>query len=270
MSSVQSLWVYPCKSASAVKMQTAVAEESGFQGDRNLMLVDSKGKFVSQRSKPRLGLLSLTTQGTQVHLAFEGSAWNFPLPSEKDTREVRVWSDNFLADDLGDDVAHCLSKIFDDELRLVSFGEESERLVSKKYSDRDVSVSFADGFPYLITSQASLDDLNQRLKAKGEAEIPMGRFRPNIVVDGFEAYQEDRIERIQIGEAIFRLSKPCTRCTITTVSEETQKFSKEPLKTLMEYRFNDEVKGACFGQNAYLESGHDYKIQVGETVTILS
>ena len=269
MAKVSALAIYPCKSTIVHKLQQAQALETGFQGDRELMLVDDNGKFISQRSLSAMARLKVGLDGGVLSIAYESKEWQLSLPEERSPREVSVWSDTFLADDLGDELAVCLSDILGVPLRMVGLRKGVKRLLDSKYTAKDVAVSFADGFPYLIANQGSLDDLNARLAVKGHEPVGMNRFRPNIVLDGLKAYEEDEINRLRIGKAIFRLAKPCTRCKITTLDEQSLRYGKEPLKTLMEYRYKEDVKGACFGQNAFLEEGHTAVIRENDTVEIL-
>lgn len=262
---IQDIFIYPIKSLGGIRLEEAMVEERGFRLDRRWMLVTPDGMFVSQRKHPKMALLQVKVDQDGLLVFERARPENFILiPFEQQTDEsltVRVWDDEMKAARVGESFDQWFSEFLEMELFLVKISEQTHRKVSQKYSVKDESVSFADGMPYLVIGQSSLDELNSRL----ELPVSMDRFRPNIVFSGGTAFQEDNLKRIRIGQVLFQVVKPCARCVMITVDQHTGVSGKEPLKTLSSYRkIGNKV---LFGQNAVaLESG---KIQVGDLVTPL-
>ncbi|WP_159455292.1 MOSC domain-containing protein [Pseudobacteriovorax antillogorgiicola] len=268
MAQVKEIHIYPTKSCQGLALDQSQAGDWGLEGDRLMMLVKPDGTFLTQRAYPKMGEVGLYVEGGDLVLSRAGESRRFPKMIHRQLG-VKVWGDEVQADDLGDDIAHQLSQWLGIALRVVAWNPAARRWADRNFVDRDVPYGFADGFPYLISNQQSLVDLNDRLQAKDHRPISMTRFRPNIVIEGWEAYQEDRVSQIKIGNAVFELVKPCTRCRITTIDPDTMKPGPEPLKTLMEYRYHEELRGVTFGQNAVLHHGSGTTIRVGDEVTIL-
>lgn len=255
---LQDIYIYPIKSLGGIRLQEAVLEERGLRYDRRWMLVDSDGVFLSQRKNPEMALLQtqLSEKGLTVFLKNQPEK-KIKIPFEPQSNvmiSVSVWDDEVT----GQMVDKKINKWFSDVLgltcTLVYMPISSERKVSPKYAVKNESVSFADGMPYLVIGQASLDELNSRL----ELPVPMDRFRPNLVFSGGKAFEEDIWEKVKIGESTFKITKPCARCVMTTVDQSTGKKSKEPLKTLSNYRT---VNGKVFfGQNMSLLEGITVKV----------
>lgn len=244
---VEDIAVYPVKGMQGQSVISAEAEECGLRGDRRWMVVDVDGMFLSQRElpglariDPRLGVsgLSLTIAGETVHVPVPGD--------EATTRKVRIWHDTLPVRDGGDRVAEWLSHQLGRQVRLVFQNDPDLRRTDVTYAPTQPSVSLADGFPLLITSTASLGDLNQRMAT----DVPMARFRPNIVVTGCSAWAEDTWRLIRIGACVIRLVKPCARCAVTLVDQKTgeKPTPREPLRTLATFRRGR--RGVMFGQNA--------------------
>lgn len=226
-------------------LKEAKITPTGFEHDREWMVVNQDGWFVTQRQYPRMALIRPTIIDNGVRL----SAPDMPdidVPiAGKDARtiSVKVWDDRPQAADQGDEVAAWLSTYLGRKCRLVRM--VGQRSLDQKYqTDKAEGVSFADSFPFLLTSQASLDDLNARM----EAPVPITRFRPNIVVGGGTAFQEDNWKRVRIGDVTFRLPKPCSRCEMITIDQKTAIKDIEPMETLGTFRYR--TKGIMFGQNA--------------------
>ncbi|WP_207429687.1 MOSC domain-containing protein [Pedobacter sp. SYSU D00535] len=263
---VQDIYTYPVKSLGGIKTDSALALEKGFQFDRRWMLVDLDGKFLSQRTEHQLALFQtqITEGGLLVthKLDFENGV-TIPFSTTlQNSLEVSVWDDTVEALALSEEIDDWFSSYLKKPCRLVFFPEGYERAVSPKYADHGENVSFADAFPYLLISQASLDDLNQKL----DKPVPMNRFRPNLVVAGVEPFSEDIWKEIQIGEVRFKVAKPCARCVLTTVDQETGIKGREPLATLARYRTVD--KKVLFGQN--LLALNEGRINAGDPVRIIS
>ena len=177
-------------------------------------------------------------------------------------RKVQIWDDICDAVQLGEEYSQWFSRALERPCHLVYMPDPSERLVNQKYADENSIVSFADGFPYLLTSEASLQDLNQRL----DDPVRMIRFRPNLVVKGIEAWMEDNWQSFSIADANFRFTKPCPRCTLLTVHPETGEKGIEPLKTLNTFR--KQGNKILFGLNACWDSASSAMIKVGDQLVV--
>ena len=258
------LYAYPVKSLQGLALEQADVAQRGLRWDRHWMLVDRDGRFVTQRQRPRMALVGCQVEGDRLRLSAPGVAeLELPAaPSRPVEVEVRIWNDRCLAASGGTQAAHWLSRFLDAEVRLVYLPGGHVRPLDPDYARPEDQTGFADGFPFLLISEASLGDLNRRL----ERPLPMRRFRPNLVVSGCEPYAEDRWRRIRIGAIEFRVVKPCSRCIITTVDPETgERDGNEPLRTLRSYRQSDNK--VFFGQNLI----HDDigQLRVGDQLEVL-
>jgi uncharacterized protein len=262
---LQDIYIYPIKSLGGINLEKALLEERGLRHDRRWMLVDNEGNFMSQRVFPKMALLQvlLSEDGLLVHPKSDPDT-KITIPFEPLTDklvEVRIWEDQVLGQVVGTKANDWFSEILDQECRLVKMPESTQRKIKPKYAVVGESVSFADGMPYLLIGQSSLDDLNERL----EVPVGMDRFRPNLVFSGGKAFEEDHWQNLQIGQAKFKITKPCARCVMTTVDQQTAEKGKEPLKTLATYRtVNSNV---MFGQNMLLLEGDT--ISVGDRINVI-
>ncbi|HAG84619.1 MAG TPA: MOSC domain-containing protein [Cyanobacteria bacterium UBA12227] len=256
------IYIYPIKSAAGISLETAEVESRGFQYDRRWMLVDEKGKFLTQRQLPRMALIKVKlTDGELVVEVPDKEFLSIPLEPKTDPCiRVQVWNDICDAIPLSKEINQWFSEFLDIKCQLVYMPENSCRPINPQYAKPNEQVSFADGFPFLLISEASVQDLNKRL----EQAVPMNRFRPNLVVSGCEAFAEDYWRKICIGSLDFRVVKPCSRCSITTVDQSQGIKGKEPLLTLAQYRLRDGQ--IFFGQN--LIQDQLGTLQVGDTVEI--
>ncbi len=252
---LQDIYIYPVKSLGGIRLGESVLREKGLQYDRRWMLVDDHGLFLSQRKHPLMALFQtqITEEGITVNPKKEPS--NRILipyqPSSHKTRRVTIWEDEVEAQFANQEISRWFSDQLNVHCSLVTMPSATRRLLKPKYQVNNESVSFADAMPYLLISQASLDDLNSRL----DRPVPMERFRPNFVIGGGIAFQEDEWNEIAIGSARFKITKPCARCVVTTIDQESGQKSKEPLKTLSTYRnINGKVN---FGQNMLLLEGNN-------------
>lgn len=243
------IWIYPIKSLGGIRLQKASLKEQGLQWDRRWMLLDENEQFLTQRQFPGMALLdvSLRRDSLQVtHRKKSMSALEIPLelrmPAE--VLDAPIWDDRSKAFSVGKEANRWFSEALDRSCRLVFMPEEGERTVTGKTSGRQQKVSFADGYPILLIGQASLNDLNSRLKEP----VPMNRFRPNLVFTGGTPFEEDGWHSFTIGGKQFWAEKPCARCVVTTIDQYTaRKNKKEPLATLATYRnWNQQL---LFGQN---------------------
>jgi len=264
---IAGLFVHPVKSCRGIAPSRARVTPAGLEHDREWMVVTPAGRFVTQRELPRLAVIVPALDAGQLTLAAPGMPpLTVPLrePPESARREVTVWRDKCLARDEGDVAAEWFTGVLGRPLRLVRFDRSHRRPTDPDWSaDLDGESLFADGFPVLVLSRASLDDLNARLSAP----LPVGRFRPNVLLEGCEPYQEDRIGALTCSGVRLRIVKPCTRCSVTTVDQVSGAVAgEEPLRTLKTYRWDSRLRGIAFGQNAIVESGAGATLAVGDTL----
>jgi uncharacterized protein YcbX len=247
---LRGLHVYPIKSCSGIVVDEWEVDERGLHNDRRWMLVDEAGCFISQREFPRMALIRVRIEpGGLLVDAPDMPSLNVPFrPPDGKLRLTRVWDDLVESRPVGGDADRWFSEFLDVGCKLVYLPDESVRPVDPTYGRPGDRVGLADGFPFLLISEASLADLNARL----ERPVPMNRFRPNLVVRGCEPFAEDGWGRIRIGSMTFRVVKPCSRCAITTVDQTTAATSKEPLRTLA--RFRKVGTKVLFGQNLIHDS----------------
>jgi uncharacterized protein YcbX len=251
------------KGARAIALERADVERRGIRHDRRFMVVDDAGKFVSQRTHPAMARVDVRIEGHT--LAIEASAVGsvrVPLvPTSGETRRVQIWDDTCDALDLGESASTFFATLLGMRCALVYMPETSRRQVELPYGALGDLASFADAYPLLVTSTSSLADLNTRLATP----VPMNRFRPNIVIDDAAPFAEDAWRKVTFGALSARVVKPCQRCAVVTVDQETGKKGVEPLKTLAEFR---KVNNAVlFGQNVIPDG--DGEIRVGDAVTIV-
>ena len=269
---VASLFVYPVKSCRGVAVDRADVLSTGLAAnglrDREWMIVDRRGRFVTQRERPRLALVEARAADDGIELRGPDLA---PVVARTGTasREVVVWSAHVAGFDAGDDVADALSRYLDDDVRLVRFDERRPRRCNPLYAgDSGATTLFADGYPLLVVGRASLDDLNRRLDGQRGGKLPMDRFRPNVVLDGLEPYDEDHVDTLAIGGVVLKLVKPCTRCEITTTDQSSGRRGIEPLRTLSSYRRDDRLAGVTFGMNAIVAAGAGASISAGDRADV--
>ena len=260
---VRGLFFYPIKSCGGTSLDTAVVGTRGILADREWMVVDSDRRFLTQRELPRLALVSPRLSGGYLEITASGMApLSIPLDATGDRADVTVWADRVEAVDQGSEAAAWFSTFLDVPCRLVRIPADTVRHVDQAYASPTDQVGFADGYSFLLTSLASLEDLNRRLPSP----LPMNRFRPNVVVDGVEPFEEDGWKRIRIDGIEFSVVKPCARCVTTTVDQQTATKSKEPLRTLATFR-NVPGRGVMFGQN--LVHHGTGEIRVGARVEVI-
>lgn len=249
---VSALYTYPIKSCGGLTHNTISFDTRGPLWDRRWVVTDSDGMFYTQRELPPMALIQPAFEDAALMLTAPGmTAIRVPLEAERSTpRAVRVWRDTCDAWDEGDALAQWFSDYLKVDARLTRMTDDYYRAVNKDYAPQPAQVGFADGYPALIVSESSLEDLNQHLVARGVEAMPMRRFRPNIVVADSDAYAEDSWREAQIGTMTFDVVKPCARCVMTTVDPARGEIinTAEPLATLNTYRKQD--RGVMFAQNA--------------------
>ena len=272
MPSISEIIIYPIKSLRGVNVNSAELTDRGLKHDRRWMLVDSQNHFLNQRELPEMALIqvNILADGLEVKSADTLNSLFIPfnpaeiLPVENSetgsTIEAWVFNDCVKVV-LCDQLAHdWFSKVLDVKCRLVYMPDHSRRELKLKYSDKAEINSLSDSMPVLLTSQSSLDLLNEKLAVA----IEMNRFRPNLIISGGAAFEEDQYKQVNIGNLNFKVSKPCARCTITTIDQFTGLISKEPLKTLSKFRsFDNKV---LFG--IYLKVGSQGAVQVGDCLQL--
>ena len=264
MIQLSNLTYYPIKACRGFDVAESQVERMGLANDRRMMVVTPSGKFLTQREYPRLALVTPTVKNGMVTLSAPNfDSLQFGIQSTGTPTPVEVWkSKDVSAIDQGEESAQWLSDWLGVSVRLVHVADGFKRKLNPEYAvHADDHTGFADGYPILIISEESLQDLNSKL----DSAVPMNRFRPNIVVKGCEPFAEETWKRIRIGGVEMALVKPCARCVVTTIDKDTLAKSKEPLKTLSSYRMQE--LGAIFGVNIIpLNEG---VVKVGMNVEVL-
>lgn len=257
--------IYPIKSLGGISLQEARVEERGLQYDRRWMLVGRQNQCLTQRKYPQMALCKTALEPEGIRVSFPGMN-DLLIPFAPQTAEkvqVTVWGDTCEAVVVHEKANTWFSKVLALDCKLVFMPDDTRRAVDKKYDPGENAVSFADGFPFLLISEASLADLNERL----EEPVLMNRFRPSLVVKNTEAFAEDKWKKLQIGAVLFQGVKLCGRCVMTTIDQTTAEKGAEPLKTLAGYRTAG--KKVLFGQSlVYGQQGSI--IRVGDEVQVVS
>lgn len=267
---VESLWIYPVKGMSGIQVKSLDFNNLGFLFDRRWMLVDENGRFLSQREVPELALFQTTVTEGHLHISDPlRREIKIPISSGKPWgKRAVVWGSSCRADWYGAEVDRLLSDSLSRRCHLVKMSEGFKRRLAPYYSvNQGDSVSFADGFPFLVTTTASLEELGRRV---GEY-VPMDRFRPNIVIRNSTPFEEDRWRILSIGNHSFHLVKPCARCVVTTIDQETGVVADgEPLRTLAKFRTTSRAGKSkiLFGQNAVAADASG-SLSAGDSVVLI-
>lgn len=264
MLKISGLFVYPIKSLGGISLNTAQVTSRGLEQDRRWMLVDENNHFLSQREIPEMALLyvELTPNGLLVmHKQQPEEFVAVPFLFEANEEAVcTIWDDECQAEFVDTEIDNWFSRILKRKCRLVYMPKNSKRIVDQRYAAPDQITSFADAFSFLLIGEASLEELNSRL----QEPVLMDRFRPNIVFSGGEAFQEDQMAHFRINNFSFYGVKPCARCPVITIDQESGISGIEPLKTLATYRKkNNKV---YFGQNLVHEG--EGSISLGDELVI--
>ena len=274
---ITALNVYPVKSCRGLSVAEAHVATRGLVAgsgrnavwDREWLIIDPDGRFVTQRDSPALALIATRVTGGALIFTTAGQS---PLevslaPSKGPTRDVVVWNSVIPARDAGDDAAAWLCSTLDRDVRLVRFDAAHRRLCNPIFAgDSGAHTAFADGYPLLVIGEASLDDLNRRLEDDGTPRLRMDRFRPNIMLAGLEPYDEDHLDTLMVDGVVMKIVKPCARCQITTTDQETGHVGVEPLRMLGGYRMDERLGGVTFGMNAIVVAGEGRMLSVGTNV----
>ena len=268
------LFVYPVKSCAGIEVQEALLTDTGLDLDRAWMVVDANGLFLTQRALPRMALIRPQLKSEEMVLRAPGMlALHVAIDAVEAPITVTVWRDTVPAWDMGPVAAQWFSDFLGQPCRLVRFDPEQRRLSSMDWTGGvEAPNQFADGFPVLIASEASVQELNRRLQAGGHATVGIERFRPNVVLAGVEPYDEDRVDLVRVeggaeGELHLQPVKPCARCPIPDIDPATAASSPEVGDTLRTYRQDKRVDGAItFGMNAIVRQGAGQMLRVGQRV----
>lgn len=263
MPSLSAITIYPLKSAAGIALQSVSLDRFGPVGDRRWILVDDRGRFVSQREESGLARLAAVPEEDGLMLCLDSDSCAVAVPAGDRTIEVQIWEDRVRAVDSGDAASDWLTERLGRRLRLVYMPEASHRYVDGRYAANGETVSFADGFPLLLVSESALDLLNEKLSAP----VGLDRFRPNLIVSGCKPHAEDGWKKIRIGDLEFDVAKPCARCVVPSVNQQTGEKDSEILRALASYR-RGEDRQVTFGQNLlYQETG---RLTVGDRVEVLA
>ncbi|MES2401334.1 MAG: MOSC N-terminal beta barrel domain-containing protein [Pseudomonadota bacterium] len=271
------LFVYPVKSCAGIEVQEAILTETGLEFDRAWMVVDGQGDFLTQREFPRMALVKPQLKHHEMVLRAPGMlALHIQLNEVEESVQVRIWEEDVKAYDMGATAAQWFTDFLGIAARLVRFDPEHKRMSSHKWTGGVEALNqFNDGFPLLVISQASLDQLNDRLAGAGATPVTIERFRPNIVLGNAEhelsPHDEDRLDMLRVstglGSVQLKPVKPCPRCPIPNIDPQTGVSSTEVGDTLQGYRKDARVNGAItFGMNAIVVDGLEQVLKVGQAV----
>jgi uncharacterized protein YcbX len=254
---VSQLHIYPVKGLGGISLERSLCTERGLEHDRRWMVVDEEGRFLTQREHPRMATVWTDLADGELALAAPDLPELRVKAAAPDTAPVRVqvWNSTCSALPVSPEADEWLSGYLGFPCRLVYMPDSTQRTSNPQDAGYGKLVGFADGYAYLVVSEASLEALNARLGKKGHAPLPMNRFRPNIVLAGAEPFAEDRLGEVSMGQALLRAVKPCGRCEVTTTDQSTgERRGPEPLETLASFRDSREF-GVMFGMNYVTERG---------------
>ncbi|WP_283443550.1 MOSC domain-containing protein [Noviherbaspirillum suwonense] len=273
------LTFYPIKSCAGISLSSATLTGAGLMHehvyDREWMLVDDDNNFLTQREHPRMALITPRLRSETLELRAPGMlrldlTLDLPDPDTASRRTVKLWQHTLDAYD-GDSVTRqWFSQFLGVSCQLVRFHPEAHHPVNPaRTGGKDIGTLFSDGYPLLLIGQASLDDLNRRLAAQGRAALPMDRFRPNLVIAGAEAHDEDHAAHLAIGNAEIRPVKPCPRCPIPSIDQQTGMPGPDPLDVLRTYRAGvGGIGGIGFGMNCIVTRGEGETLRIGQEVAL--
>jgi uncharacterized protein YcbX len=242
------IWIYPIKSLGGIRLKSAKVFEKGLEFDRRWMLIDSDNNFMTQRIFPKMALFKWSMNHGQWSINYKTDSIAFQLnhsTSNNSSPSIKsvIWDDQVEVCEVNNDYSNWFSNHLEMECKLVSFPEKNSRLVDERYQINHEHVSLADAYPLLLIGEQSLADLNTKL----DEPVPMNRFRPNLVFSGGKPFEEDKWRNFSVGKNKFAAVKPCARCVLTTVNQDTAEKGIEPLATLSQYRKQDNK--VLFGQN---------------------
>jgi uncharacterized protein len=271
---LQTLFTHPIKSCGGLSVKESLLTDTGLDWDRQWMVVDERREFLSQRELPRMALVSTQLRGGDLVLRAPGMlALHVSLDRVEAPCRARVWDDEVPAYDIGALAAQWFSDFLGRPARLVRIDPDAQRLSSRRWTGTiEAPNAFSDGFPLLVISTASLSELNRRLQAAGHAPVGMERFRPNIVLEGLQAHEEDVLAEIRIqtdsGQVSLKPVKPCGRCSIPDVNPADASQGHSVGHILSGYRANALIGGAlAFGMNCVIAEGQGQPLRIGQSVS---
>jgi uncharacterized protein YcbX len=267
---VSDLFIYPLKSARGIPLSTSPVDAFGLPGDRRAMVVDPAGRAITQREMPTLAQITVAASAGELRLGMAGKADIVARPSQSGRLDVDIWKSIVSAAVADDDSNQTLSAWIGRPAMLVFFDDKSRRIAEQSWVGNDTPVTFADGFQILVTTTGSLAALNANLVANREAPVGMDRFRPNIVIDCDEPWQEDLWAAIDIGGNRLDLVKPCARCIMTTQDQRTgSRDLANPMPAMGRLRMSADkrVPGPLFGWNVVPRG--EGRISINDNVTII-
>lgn len=257
------LWVYPIKSLQGISLQESEVDHLGLKWDRRWMIVDEENECITQRNHPFLNQFktTFTSNGLQVVNQSNDESISFRLDEHSEVKRlVKIWDDECLCYEVSQKTSQWFTRQLGVKCHFVFFPNEEKRLVNKKHVLSNELTSLTDGYPYLIISEGSMNDLNSKL----DKPISVQRFRPNFVYNNQTQFHEDKLKEFSIGDVVFKAVKPCDRCIVTTIDLTSSKPGKEPLKTLSTYRkVNNKI---LFGQNLIKLKGN--RVKVGDLIDL--
>ncbi len=269
---VTSLAIYPIKGCQGSSLIFSGVEARGLEEDRRWMIVDASGRFITQREDPRLAQIKAETIGDGLVINLPGSApAKITRPDGSKRATVRVWRSIVNAVEADMTIDESLSNFLNRSVKLVFMDDQAHRFSNPEWAGDGAPVSFADGYPILLTSTASLAALNRKITDQGDNPVSMDRFRPNLVVEGSSDWEEDCWKVIQIGDLVFDAVKPCNRCNVPEIDQRTgeARSDNQPTRTLKRIRrsADNRVKGFLFGWNIIARTRGS--VQVGDNVQVL-
>lgn len=276
---IESLWIYPIKSCQGVSLDRLPIDEQGPRYDRQWMLVDERGRFISQREMPQLAQVKteIDDHSKILHVTLPKTRFEIPLEDKEDfstkekndesSAQVQIWQTELMADIEHPETSLAFSKFLEKRVRLVRYADHSHRKMNSLNPTFAPETRFADSRPLLLTHQSSLQLLNKELEDSSSTPVAMTRFRPNVVMQGGQPYQEDQLERWQAGDVIFSQRKPCSRCVMINIDQKTgENLGPDPLKTLSRTR---KQEGKVIFGSLYIPENKG-EIKVGDEILILS
>lgn len=271
---ISRLLLYPVKGCRGIALPSARLAPTGLAvgdiGDREWVVVDDHCEFLSQRELPRMALIETELGSTALRLSAPGMpTLDIPFEFAGDVMRVRVWDDELDGVAQGELADRWFADFLGHKARLIRFDPRARRISARRYTgSTEATYKFADAFALLVTSEASLADVNKRLHAKGRAPVDIDRFRPNIVIEGVDRFEEDYARDLRVGDAVLELVKPCVRCTVPSVDPASGEQGTEPGDTLAVYRNNSAAGGVTFGVNAIVARGAGTELRVGDPVEL--
>lgn len=265
MITVQSLIIYPIKSLGAIHVNSMAFDEYGPLHDRRFMLIDDKNRMLTQRKIPEMAMFQPSIHDNLLSVSYKSTSCDFSMTeTEGEPINSVIWGDDVIGEEVNADISAWFSERLNRPVRLIKQARQYKRQMDQEFVTYQAEVGFADGFQLLLTQQSSLEALGL-----GENEN-MLRFRPNIVVTGGKAFEEDYWQRITVASATLNVVKPCSRCSMPAVNPKDASRQPDVIRTLAQKRlFN---KKTYFGQNVVLDAERNIaplQLTVGDQVSVV-